>query len=345
VLSQAAEPPRQELLRRLNRAPGGTHAIVGMRVKLLDALRKDSELAQVDDDFRHLLSSWFNPGFLELRRVDWNAPATLLEQVIQHEAVHEVRDWNDLRRRLQQDRRCFGFFHPAIASEPLIFVEVALLPAMASEIASLIDTNAEPGDAASFQTAVFYSISNCQPGLRGVSLGNFLIKQVVDTLSREFPRIREFCTLSPVPGFREWLKDRVARGFAPTDKRATPKVRKALAAVAPQLASFTVATGELRGVASPLTPLKRELSTLCAAYLLGVGEEAGTSGDAVAKFHLNNGARLDRLNWRADDSDKGLKQSLGIMVNYVYEPKRIERNHEQFVRGKTMASSAVEDLI
>jgi malonyl-CoA decarboxylase len=180
VLSHAAEPPRQELLRRLNRAPGGTHAIVGMRVKLLDALRKDAELTQVDDDFRHLLSSWFNPGFLELRRVDWNAPATLLEQVIQHEAVHEVRDWNDLRRRLQQDRRCFAFFHPAISSEPLIFVEVALLPAMAAEIGPLIDTHAAPGDAASYQTAVFYSISNCEPGLRGVSLGNFLIKRVAE---------------------------------------------------------------------------------------------------------------------------------------------------------------------
>ncbi|MBC7624448.1 MAG: malonyl-CoA decarboxylase family protein [Aeromicrobium sp.] len=345
VLSMAAEPPRQELLRRLNRAPGGTHAIVGMRVKLLDALRKDVELAQVDDDFRHLLSSWFNPGFLELRRVDWNAPATLLEQVIQHEAVHEVRDWNDLRRRLQQDRRCFGFFHPAIAGEPLIFVEVALLPSMAAEIGPLIDTHAAPGDAAGFQTAVFYSISNCQPGLRGVSLGNFLIKQVVDTLSQEFPRIREFCTLSPIPGFREWLKDRVTRGFAPADKRATAKLRKALVAIAPHLASFTVSASELRGATTPLAPLKRELTTLCAAYLLGVGEDSGTSSDAVAKFHLNNGARLDRLNWRADDSDKGLKQSLGMMVNYVYEPKRIERNHEQFVRGKTIAAGGVEDLV
>ena len=345
VLSHAAEPPRQELLRRLNRAPGGTHAIIGMRVKLLDALRKEPELAQVDDDFRHLLSSWFNPGFLELRRVDWNAPATLLEQLIQHEAVHEVRDWSDLRRRLQQDRRCFAFFHPAIASEPLIFVEVALLPAMASEIGPLIDTNAEPGDATSFQTAVFYSISNCQPGLRGVSLGNFLIKQVVDTLSREFPRVREFCTLSPIPGFRDWLKERVTHGFAATDKRATPKVRKALATVSPQFAGLMMSAADLRGPDSPLPALKRELSTLCAAYLLGIGEEAGTSSNAVTKFHLNNGARLDRINWRADESDKGLKQSLGMMVNYVYEPKHIERNHEQFVRGRTIASSAVEDLI
>ena len=346
VLSQVAEPPRQELLRRLNRASGGTHQIVGMRVALLDALRRDGELAQVDDDFRHLLSSWFNPGFLELRRVDWNAPATLLEQVIQHEAVHEVRDWNDLRRRLQQDRRCFAFFHPAIASEPLIFVEVALLPAMASEIGPLINTNAAPGDAAGFQTAVFYSISNCQPGLRGVSLGNFLIKQVVDKLSGEFPRIKEFCTLSPIPGYREWLKASVARGFAPADKRATPKLRKALAAVTPQLGAILAATpAELRAPNSPIASLKQPLSTLCGAYLLGVGEPAGTSGDAVARFHLNNGARLERLNWQSDESDKGLKQALGMMVNYVYEPKRIERNHEQFVKGKTIASGAVEGLI
>ena len=346
VLTLAAEPPRQELLRRLNRAPGGTHAIVGMRVKLLDALRKDPELAQVDADFRHLLSSWFNPGFLQLTRVDWDSPATLLEQVIQHEAVHEVRGWNDLRRRLQQDRRCFAFFHPAMPGEPLIFVEVALLPAMAAEIGPLIDANAVAGDPAKFKTAVFYSISNCQPGLRGVSLGNFLIKQVVDKLTQEFPRVREFCTLSPIPGFREWLKAHVAHGFPAGDKSIPDKVRKALSPVSAQLGSaLGSATTELRAHAPMIGGLKRELTTLSAAYLLGVGEAEGTSHDPVARFHLNNGARLDRLNWAADDSDKGLKQSLGLMVNYVYEPRRIERNHEQFVRGRTIASSAVEDLI
>ncbi len=317
-----------------------------MRVALLDALLKDSELAQVDDDFRHLLSSWFNPGFLELRRVDWNAPATLLEQVIQHEAMHEVRDWNDLRRRLQQDRRCFGFFHPAIAGEPLIFVEVALLPDMASEIAPLIDTHAAPGESSGFKTAVFYSICNCQPGLHGVSLGNFLIKQVVDTLSREFPRVKSYCTLSPIPGFRDWLKATVSRSFAATDKRATPKLRLALTNVAPQLAALLGASAsELRNAHGPLTSLKPDLSTLCGAYLLGISEPNGISTDAVARFHLNNGARLDRLNWRADLSDKGLRQSLGLMVNYVYEPRRIERNHEQFVRGKTVASAEIEKLL
>ncbi len=346
VLTSVTEPPRQELLRRLNRAAGGTKAIVGMRVKLLDALRKDHELAQVDDDFRHLLSSWFNPGFLALRRVDWDSPAALLEQVIQHEAVHEVRGWGDLRRRLQQDRRCFAFFHPAMPDEPLIFVEVALLDEMADQIGPLIDVNAAPGDLLSVKAAVFYSISNCQPGLRGVSLGNFLIKQVVDTLLQDIPRVRAFCTLSPIPGFRDWLKARVANGFAATDKRINEKLRKALSAVKSKLGDVLGgSTADLRANAATIASLKRELSTLCAAYLMGVGESGGASQDPVARFHLNNGARLDRLNWAADDSDKGLKQSLGLMVNYVYERRRIEHNHEQFVRGRTIAASAVEDLI
>ncbi len=350
VLTNVAEPPRQELLRRLNRTAGGTHAIVGMRVKLLDVLRRDHELTQVDDDFRHLLASWFNPGFLEMRRVDWHSPAALLEQVIQHEAVHEVRGWGDLRRRLQQDRRCFAFFHPAMPDEPLIFVEVALLPEMAQEIGPLIDANAAPGDLADVKTAVFYSISNCQPGLRGVSLGNFLIKRVVDTLQRDTPRVRTFCTLSPIPGFREWLKLRVAQGFVqdfrPGDKRLNDKLKKALAAVRATLGeALGGSLAELRANAAAITGLKRELTTLCAAYLLGIGEADAMPQDAVARFHLNNGARLDRLNWAADDSDKGLRQSLGLMVNYVYEPRRIEHNHEQFARGRIAAGNAVTDLV
>ncbi len=346
VLTKVVEPPRQELLRRLNRAPGGIHSIVGMRVILLDLLRKDPELAQVDDDFRHLLSSWFNPGFLEMRRVDWDSPAALLEQVIQHEAVHEVRGWNDLRRRLQQDRRCFAFFHPAMPDQPLIFVEVALLAEMADEIGPLIDANAAPGDLAAVNTAVFYSISNCQPGLRGVSLGNFLIKQVVDTLLQDVPRVRTFCTLSPIPGFRDWLKTRFALGFAPGDKRVNDKLRKALATVKVKLGNIpTGSIADLRANATMIADAKRELTILCAAYLMGVNEADGTSQDSVARFHLNNGARLDRLNWAADDSDKGLKQSLGLMVNYVYERRRIEQNHEQFVRGRTVAANAVADLI
>ena len=213
-LSIAAEPPRPELLRRLNRAPGGTGTILRMRERLLELKRERTELDAVDWDLRHLLSSWFNPGFLQIVRVDWHTPAYLLEQIIAHEAVHEIRGWNDLRRRLELDRRCFAFFHPALPDEPLIFVEVALMDRMADSVLPLLDTQSTFGDPSRATTAVFYSISNCQPGLRGISLGNFLIKNVVDVLSREFPRLKAFCTLSPVPGFAPWLSAQIKGGDA-----------------------------------------------------------------------------------------------------------------------------------
>jgi malonyl-CoA decarboxylase len=345
-LTREAEPPRQELLRRLNRAPGGTRAIVAMREKLLDALRKDDELKQVDADFRHLLSSWFNPGFLQMVRVDWNSPATLLEQVIQYEAVHEVRGWNDLRRRLQSDRRCFAFFHPAMPREPLIFVEVALVDSMAAHIGPLLDTEAVTGDAERFKTAVFYSISNCQPGLRGVSLGNFLIKQVVDQLSQEFPRVNLFCTLSPIPNFRDWLKQQMANRFETFAAAASENIKRAVRAVAASglHEHISASAAELRAHQPLLDELKKPLTCLAAAYLTGLAEQ-NTSNDPVARFHLNNGAKLDRLNWCADESDKGLRQSLGMMVNYVYEPRRIESNHEKFVRGVTVTSKQIQALL
>lgn len=334
TLTQASEPPRQELLRRLNRAPGGTRAIVGMRERLLDALPKDPELRQVDDDFHHLLSSWFNPGFLKIERVDWNTPANLLEQLIRHEAVHEIRGWNDLRRRLQADRRCFGFFHPALPSEPLIFVEVALLPNMPGAIAPLLDIEAPPAEPGTFHTAAFYSISNCQPGLRGVSLGNFLIKQVAGLLAAEFPRVRQFCTLSPVPGFRDWLR----RTIAGPEQMASLRdgVRESLERVQRSIGPLLDrGVSELRAADKAREKCAEDLERLCAAYLLGAGEPDGMTRDPVARFHLNNGARLDRINAGADLSDKGLRQSLGFMVNYVYDLKTIERNHEKFMQGVT----------
>jgi malonyl-CoA decarboxylase len=205
-LTRSAEPPRQELLRRINRSPGGTGSIVAMRRALLARVNKQPELQAVEADFLHLLSSWFNPGFLRLQRVDWNSPAQLLEQIIRHEAVHTIDGWDDLRRRLQPDRRCFAFFHPQLPDEPLIFVEVALLPAMPEAIAPLIDKASEPLPPAQFKVAAFYSISNCQPGLKGVSLGNFLIKRVAEELKRELPQLRTFCTLSPIPGFARWVR-------------------------------------------------------------------------------------------------------------------------------------------
>ena len=344
ALTRAVEPPRQELLRRLNRAPGGTRAIVSMRERLLDALPKDRELQQVDDDFHHLLQSWFNPGFLRIARVDWNTPATLLEQLIRHEAVHEIRGWNDLRRRLQDDRRCFAFFHPALPDEPLIFVEVALLAAMPAAIEPLINIDSEPKPQKDYHLAAFYSISNCQPGLRGVSLGNFLIKQEAGLLAAEFPRVKRFCTLSPIPGFRDWLCRMLA---TPDQSDALPEsVRQSLDAVRRAIGPLLdKSIAELRAAERSREKCAVDLARLCAAYLLGIGEPDRFTRDAVARFHLNNGARMDRLNPLGDLSDKGLRQSLGMMVNYVYDLKTIERNHEKFVHGATEASKQLRALL
>ena len=344
ALTRAAEPPRQELLRRLNRAPGGTRTIVSMRERLLDALPKDRELQQVDDDFHHLLQSWFNPGFLRIARVDWNTPATLLEQLIRHEAVHQIRGWNDLRRRLQADRRCFGFFHPALPDEPLIFVEVALLSEMPVAIEPLISIDSEPKLPKDFQLAAFYSISNCQPGLRGVSLGNFLIKQVAGLLAAEFPRVKRFCTLSPIPGFRDWLRRKLAApdenaALSEAVKQSIDTVRRAMGPL------LDKSIAELRSADAPRDECARDLERLCAAYLLGIGEPDKVTRDPVARFHLNNGARMERLNIGGDISDKGLRQSLGLMVNYVYDLKSIDRNHEKFVSGATEASKQVRSLV
>ena len=344
ALTAAAEPPRQELLRRLNRAPGGTRAIITMRERLLAALPDDRELQQVDDDFHHLLQSWFNPGFLRIARVDWHTPATLLEQLITHEAVHEIRGWDDLRRRLQDDRRCFAFFHPALPEEPLIFVEVALLAEMPAAIEPLIKIDSVATSQTNFHLAAFYSISNCQPGLRGVSLGNFLIKQVAGLLSAEFPRLKRFCTLSPIPGFQAWLRRvleaETARATLPLPVRRSLEVIEG--SIIPLHDKGFAAWRDARRIREKAA---KDLQRLCAAFLLGVGEADKVTRDAVARFHLNNGARLDRINLDADLSDKGIKQSLGLMVNYVYDLKTIEQNHEKFVNDTTEASRQVRTLV
>jgi malonyl-CoA decarboxylase len=342
-LTRLAEPPRQELLRRINRTPGGTAQIVAMRRKLLARLNAKPELRALESDFLHLLSSWFNPGFLQMEQVDWRSPAALLEQIIRHEAVHEIDGWDDLRRRLQPDRRCFAFFHPQLPNEPLIFVEVALLPEMPAAIAPLIDKHAQPLPPSDFKVAAFYSISNCQPGLRGVSLGNFLIKRVAEQLKRELPQVRRFCTLSPIPGFAQWL-------LAPADDTGL-SLRKGVAErVAEARTRLQDATG---GDFASLCTLARlqalddearaALMRLCAHYL--VHHSPTAHGDAVARFHLDNGARLERLNPQGDLSRKGLKQSFGMMVNYLYDLDKIEASHEQFVNGQVAHSRAVATLI
>jgi malonyl-CoA decarboxylase len=340
-LTRITEPPRQELLRRINRSPGGTSSIVAMRRALLARVNKQPELQAVEADFLHLLSSWFNPGFLQLQRVDWNSPAQLLEQIIRHEAVHEIDGWDDLRRRLQPDRRCFAFFHPQLPSEPLIFVEVALLPEMPGAIAPLIDKTQQPLPPSTFKVAAFYSISNCQPGLKGVSLGNFLIKRVAEELKRELPQLKTFCTLSPIPGFARWVRaGAVCEGLPKSRGERLAQARQALLDVCGgELDRLTTATF-LRGLPAPAAEALLRLG----AYYLGFHSPA-SGGDPVARFHLDNGARLERLNALGDLSSKGLRQSFGLMVNYLYDLGRIESHHEKFVQGEVAQSRALASLL
>ena len=341
LLTQTTEPPRQELLRRINRSPGGTSSIVAMRRALLARVAKKPELQAVEADFLHLLSSWFNPGFLQLQRVDWNSPAQLLEQIIQHEAVHQIDGWDDLRRRLQPDRRCFAFFHPQLPHEPLIFVEVALLPQTPGQIAPLIDKASKPLPPSQFKVAAFYSISNCQPGLKGVSLGNFLIKRVAEELKRELPQLKTFCTLSPLPGFARWVRaGSVCEGLHKARAHALTEAHQALlAACGGDFDKITTAAA------------LRTLNADASAALLRLGayylacHSPTRSGDPVARFHLDNGARLERLNALGDLSVKGAKQSFGLMVNYLYDLQRIEAHHEKFVQGEVAHSRAVSALL
>jgi malonyl-CoA decarboxylase len=310
TLLEAAEPPRQELLRRLNQAPGGTADLVAMRVDLMAAAKAEPDLARVDLDFRHLFASWFNRGFLVLRRIGWESPANILEKIIQYEAVHEIQSWDDLRRRLEPpDRRCFAFFHPAMPDDPLIFVEVALTRGIPGAIGPLLAEDRTTLPAHEMDTAVFYSISNCQAGLRGISFGNSLIKQVVDVLGREVPGLKTFVTLSPIPGLVRWLE-------AQNDAHA-----KALLAE------------DSDG------PDAEVLRAMAATYLLEAKAKDGQPLDPVARFHLGNGAEVHELHANADLSPKGRAQSCGAMVNYLYDPARVEQNHEAFASLQTVAAT------
>ena len=305
VLHTAAEARRQELFRRLNRAPGGTRELVRMREDVLRALGRAPELGVVDEDFVHLFSSWFNPGFLALRRIDWSTPAQILEKIIRYEAVHAITSWDDLRRRLDPpDRRCFAFFHPALEDEPLIFVEVALADEIPAAIAPLLAEGRRPIPLRRATTAVFYSTSNCQEGLKGISFGHFLLKRVAEELKADVPSLRTFVTLSPVAGFPTWLgpgREHLSR------------------------AALTAAVAE---------------------YLLTAADASGRPADPVARFHLGNGARLERINWMGDPSPHGLKTARGFMANYLYDLSRAERNHELFEnRGERVASHAVKRLL
>lgn len=325
-LRGSLQSPWVRLLTQFNSIPGGVKFLVDMRADLLRMLDRDPVFRRIDADLAEIFRSWFDIGFLELREITWDAPAAFLERLARYEAVHEVRNWLDLKYRLGGDRRCFAFLHPAMPDEPLIFVEVALTTELSSDIAGLLDRRARPleGDPT---VAIFYSISNCQKGLRGISFGNALIKRVADRLAGQFRSLRTFATLSPIPGFMSWLQTRLhddPEGIgAALLQRGWYKE--------PQTAD----------------PLRVPLLRLCAHYLARVKREDGKfARDSVANFHLSNGARLERINWLADTSPKGLRESAGMMANYVYVLDQIDDNHEAYMtEGKVATGSSVRDLL
>ena len=315
-LTKAIEPPRQRLLRRINMVPGGTAALVKMRGHVLELLERQPELRALESDLRTLLISWFNRGFLVMDQIDWNSPASVLEKIVTYEAVHEINALEDLRTRVAEDRRLFAFFHPAMPDDPIIFVQIALTKGLVGAVEPLLANDRVVTDVRDADTALFYSISNCHAGLRGVSFGNFLIKQVIEELRRDLENIKHFVTLSPVPGFRSWL-DEVALDTLPEN-----------------LLNLDTVAEETRSI----------LLRLCAHYLLHE-KTNGEPLDPVARFHLGNGALLERINWKADRSPSGLRRSAGIMVNYAYRLKDIEKNHERyFADGEVVASSEVRKL-
>ncbi len=325
-LQDAIDPPRQELFRRLNMAPGGTAALVEMRRLLLKGLKANPHWRVIDADLRHLLRSWFNRGFLRMERIDWRTSAIVLEKLIQYEAVHAIHGWRDLHRRLEGDRRCYGFFHPQLPDEPIIFIEVALTRGMSAHVQPLLDINSPVADPQSADSAIFYSITNCQEGLRGISFGNLLIKQVAEDLKREFPHLERFATLSPVPGFRRWLEEsrvRLALGAGGNERLAL-------------LARLDDPAWHLGDIPKALEAL---LTRLCAYYLLEAKQGAEPL-DPVARFHLANGAALERLNWMGDSYEQGMARSAGMMVNYVYWLAEVEKNHERYFRDHAVVASA-----
>ena len=316
AIGRAAEAPRQKLFRRLNTVPEGTATLVRMRGHMLRILKAHPELRGVESDLRHLFISWFNKGFLELRRIDWSSPASVLEKIIAYEAVHEINGWDDLRSRLHEDRRCFAFFHPALDDDPLVFVEIALTDHIPGAMAPLLQQEREDSSGEA-NTVVFYSISNCHPGLAQISFGNFLIKNVVEELRSEMPALTTFVTLSPIPGFRNWLLSADLTGL--------------------------VSEGLAERVLEPMgqvidAEVYDALLHLCAHYLVKV-KSGRLPRDPVARFHLGNGASLHRLNGSADLSSKGREQSAGIMVNYLYDLPRIEENHDAYFDQGTIAMS------
>ena len=341
-LRRATVSPRRRLLQRFSVFPDGIRFLVDLRAEMLPSLKADKRLQALDVEMEYMFSTWFDVAFMELRRISWDSPASMIEKLIKYEAVHDIRSWDDVKNRLDSDRRCYGFFHPRLPEEPLIFVEVALMDQIADSITPLLDEGAAPADLDKATTAIFYSISNTQSGLRGVSFGDSLIKRVVETLKEEFPRLRTFVTLSPIPGFRPWLQKNVPAMLEQLGERQKSELGRAAGG-----AKLT-AESLLAAIEKPLdlalkSPLRQFLLS-CAAHYLGREQQQGKPADPVARFHLGNGARVERLNWGGDPSAKGLKQSYGLMVNYLYDLKRLDKHRSQLAQGKVPISGAIEEL-
>ncbi len=350
ALTAALTPPRLALLKQFNSLEQGVKFLVDLRADLLRQSSRDPDLAALDVELHELLSAWFDIGFLDLQRITWDAPAALLEKLVAYEAVHEIKSWGDLKDRLDSDRRCYAFFHPAMPNEPLIFVEVALVNGLAADIHILLDETAPAQNPEKADTAIFYSISNAQAGLQGVGFGDFLIKRVVDVLAHDFPKLKTFATLSPVPGFSAWLKQRLTQ----PEPLLTPDESAAIARVGPSGATPALAQILARPDWHSDAPIQNALRPillrLCAHYL--TREKRGGTGavaralDPVAHFHLTNGARVERINWLADLSKNGIAQSAGMMVNYLYRLNEIEHNHEAYrARGHISAGSGIRVLL
>jgi malonyl-CoA decarboxylase len=348
-LKTALEAPRVRLLTQFNGLPDGIKFLVDMRAELLTLARQDPVYKGVESDLKGLLASWFDVGLLELQQITWSsASAALLERLIAYEAVHAIQSWEDLKNRLASDRRCFAYFHPRMPDEPLIFVEVALVNGLAENVQSLLDESAPVIDPHAADTAIFYSISNAQKGLAGISFGNFLIKRVVDQLSQEFKGIKTFATLSPIPGFRSWLDKKLA------DEEPgllTAAEKKTLTAIKNR-------TGESKGTLNALiadpewhkdetlrNSLRAPLMRLCARFLYIEKRDQSRALDPVSHFHLSNGARMERLNWMGDTSAIGIDRAAGMMINYLYKLNEIDANHEAYTgRGRIAVSSSIKAL-
>jgi len=344
-LRRALVSPRTRLLQRFAASSGGMRFLVDLRAELLPHLKGNKRLLALDAELENLFSTWFDVAFLELRSISWDSPASLVEKLIKYEAVHDIRSWADLKNRLDSDRRCYGFFHPSLPNEPLIFVEVALLHDMADSIMPLLDELAAPEDLQKATVAIFYSISNTQGGLKGVSFGDSLIKRVVETLRAEFPKLKTFATLSPIPGLRSWLSKNADQLIAQLNPKELTALGREINFEPPTAAHVMAALEQPQVLAAlPLKSSLRLFLTRAGAQYLGQAKAGDLVLDPVARFHLGNGARIERINWFADPSVKGIKQSYGLMVNYLYDLKRIDKHRLMLEKGVAPASGDVESL-